>query len=136
MAATKASLTSNHFGGATPFKVQVNFDIPLFERQIDANALEKWLNLLKGYYSVQKNFDSEKITFVFLKSLPHVKAWWEGYSERYTVNESTPFKREPTRATFVDALKEEFYPVRNYDDQYMRSTTLCQKRDQTVPEYT
>jgi hypothetical protein len=29
----------NHFGGTAPFKVQVNFDIPLFEGQIDANAL-------------------------------------------------------------------------------------------------
>ena len=28
---TKESSTSIHFGGATPFKVQVNFDIPLFE---------------------------------------------------------------------------------------------------------
>jgi hypothetical protein len=37
---------------------------------------------------------------------------------------------------FVDALKEEFYPVGNYDDQYMRWMTLHQERDQMVPEYT
>jgi hypothetical protein len=81
----------------------------------------------------KKNFsDSEKITFTLLKSLPHVRAWWEGYWERYTMDESTPFRREPTWEAFVDALKEEFYPVRNYDDQYMRWTTLHQKRDQTV----
>ena len=30
-----ASASSSHFGGATPFKVQVNFDIPVFEDQID-----------------------------------------------------------------------------------------------------
>jgi hypothetical protein len=68
--AVEASSTSNHFGGVTPFKVQVNFDIPLFEGKIDANALEEWLNLLEGYYSVQKNFDGEKITFMLLKALP------------------------------------------------------------------
>jgi hypothetical protein len=79
MAVVEASSTRNHFTSATPFKVQVNFDIPLFEGQIDAYALEKWLNLLEGYYSVQKNFNSEKITFALLKSLPHVIAWWEGY---------------------------------------------------------
>jgi hypothetical protein len=45
----KQSSTPNHLEGATPFKVQVNFDIPLFEGQIDAYALEKWLNLLQGY---------------------------------------------------------------------------------------
>jgi hypothetical protein len=56
MAAVEAYSTNNHFASATPFKVQFNFDIPLFEGKIDADALEKWLNLLEGYYSVQKNF--------------------------------------------------------------------------------
>jgi hypothetical protein len=32
--------SSGHFGGTSPFKVQVNFDIPIFEGQIDAEALE------------------------------------------------------------------------------------------------
>jgi hypothetical protein len=32
--------------------------------------------------------------------------------------------------------KEEFYPIGNYDDQYMRWKTLCQKRDQIVLDYT
>jgi hypothetical protein len=77
------------------------------------------LNLLEGYYSIQNFSDSENITFALLKSLPHVRARWEGYLDRYTVNESTPFKREPTRAAFVDALEEEFYLIKNYDNHYM-----------------
>jgi hypothetical protein len=68
MAAVEASSTRNHFIGVTPFKVQVNFDIPLFEGQIDVYALEKWLNLLEGYYSIQKFSNNEKITFALLKS--------------------------------------------------------------------
>jgi hypothetical protein len=116
MAVTEASSISNHFASATPFKVQVNFDIPLFGGQIDANSLEKWLNLLEGYYSVQKFSNSEKITSVLLKSIPHVRAWWEGYWERYSVDESTQFRRETTWATFVDSLKEDLYHIRKYDD--------------------
>jgi hypothetical protein len=65
--------SSGHFGGTSPFKVQVNFDIPVFEGQIDAEALEKWLTLLEGYFSVHNFFDKEKITFTLLKALPHVK---------------------------------------------------------------
>jgi hypothetical protein len=38
METTEASSTSNHFSSVTHFKVQVNFDIPLFEGQIDADA--------------------------------------------------------------------------------------------------
>ena len=49
---TDASTSSNHFGGVAPFKVQVNFDIPLFKGQIDVDAFEKWVNLLEGYFSV------------------------------------------------------------------------------------
>jgi hypothetical protein len=92
--------------------------------------------LLQGYYSVQKKFDSEKINFALLKALPHVRAWWEDYWDRYTGDESTLFWREPTWEAFVDALKDEFYPIRNYHDQYMRWKTLRQKKDQMVPEYT
>ena len=40
-----ASASSSHSGGATPFKVQFKFDIPIFEDQIDANIIDIWLNL-------------------------------------------------------------------------------------------
>lgn len=56
------STSNSHFGGSTPFKVQVKFDIPIFESQIDVDALDKWLN-----FSSREN-----ITFVFSKK-PHVK---------------------------------------------------------------
>ena len=37
---------------------------------------------------------------------------------------------------FVDAVKEQYYPVGNYEDQYMRWTTLWKERGQTVPNFT
>jgi hypothetical protein len=43
----EASSSSNH---TTPFKVHINFDIPLFEGLIDADVVDKWLNLLEGYF--------------------------------------------------------------------------------------
>jgi hypothetical protein len=76
---TRASSSNRHFGGTSPFKIQFNFDIPVFEGQIDAEALEKWLTLLEGYFSIHNFFDGEKITFSLLKALPHVKNWWETY---------------------------------------------------------
>lgn len=47
-----ASTSKNHFRGSTPFKVQVNFDIPIFEGQIYVDVVDKWLNLLEGYFSI------------------------------------------------------------------------------------
>jgi hypothetical protein len=73
-----ASSSSSHFGYASPFKVQVNLDILVFEGHIHADALEKWLNLLEGYFSIHNFFDRENITVALLKALPHVKHWWLG----------------------------------------------------------
>ena len=77
-----APSSSGHLGGTSPFKVQVNFDIPIFEGQIDAEALEKWLTLPEGYFSVHNFSDKETITLALLKALPHVKQWWETYKEQ------------------------------------------------------
>jgi hypothetical protein len=133
---TGTSSSSDHFGGTSPFKVQVNFDIPIFEGQIDVDALEKWLNLLEGYFSVHNFSDREKITFTLLKALPHVKHWWETYWEKSSTEESGIYGAEPTWDFFVDAVKEQYYPVGNYEDQYMRWTTLRQERGQAVSEFT
>jgi hypothetical protein len=46
--------------------------------------------MLEGYYYDEKVLNSENITFAILESLPHVRAWWEGYWERYIMDESTP----------------------------------------------
>jgi hypothetical protein len=42
----------------------------------------------------------------------------------------------PTWDSFWDAIKEQYYPVGSYEDQYTRWTTLRQERDQTVPDFT
>jgi hypothetical protein len=92
---TSTSSSNNHFGSTSPFKVQVNFDILVFEGQIDADALDKWLNLLEGYFSVHNFFDREKITFALLKALPHVKHWWETYWEKISTEESGIYGPSP-----------------------------------------
>ena len=60
--AIDTSSSRNHFGSTSPFKVQVNFDIPVFEGQIDVDALDKWLNLLESYFFVHHFSNREKIT--------------------------------------------------------------------------
>ena len=36
------SASSSHSRGATPFKVQVKFDIPIFDGRIDVDIVDKW----------------------------------------------------------------------------------------------
>jgi len=75
------STSNNYSGNATPFKVQVNFEIPIFEGQIYIDAVDQWLNLLEGYFSVHDFSIQEKIIFALLKEAPHIKDWWETYYE-------------------------------------------------------
>jgi hypothetical protein len=127
---------SSSNGGTTPFKVQINFDIPIFEGQIDADAVDKWLNLLEGYFSIHKFSNREKITFALLKAVPHVKDWWETFCEQKETEETSLFSVTATWESFRDAIKEQYYPVGSYDDLYTKWTTLRQERDQAVPDFT
>jgi hypothetical protein len=65
--------TSSSSGGTTPFKVQINFDIPIFEGQIDADVVDKWLNLLEGYFFVHNFSNREKLLLHSSKSFPMSK---------------------------------------------------------------
>ena len=52
-----ASTSNSHSRGATPFKVQFNFHIPVFEGKIDADTVDRWLNFLEGYFLVHDFLD-------------------------------------------------------------------------------
>jgi hypothetical protein len=74
-----------------PFKVQINFDIPIFEGHIDADVVDSWLNLLEGYFSVHKFLNIENITFALLKVVPHVKDWCKTFCEQKETKETSLF---------------------------------------------
>ena len=69
--------TSSSSGGIPLFKLQIKFDIPIFEGHTIVDVVDKWLNLLEGYFSIHNFSNREKITFVLLKVVPNVKYWWE-----------------------------------------------------------
>jgi hypothetical protein len=56
----------------------------------------RWLNLLKGYFSVHDFFNRENISFSLLKVAPHVKDWWETYYEKKDEEEPSVFSAIPT----------------------------------------
>ena len=104
-ATTSASSTSSWFRDENPFKVQVNFDIPLFEGHINADAVDNWLNVIEGHFSVHNFSDREKI-ITLLKEVPHVQNWWGTYWEKNSSDESRMFETNPTYGSFIDFVKE------------------------------
>ena len=90
----------------------------------------------EGYFSVHEFLSREKIVFALLKAAPHVKDWWETYCEQKDETTGSLFSVAPTWNSFRDAIKEQYYPVGSYEDEYIKWTTLRQGRDQDVPEFT
>ena len=127
---------SSSSGGVTPFKLQINFDIPIFEGQIDADVVDKWLNILEGYFFVHNFSNREKITFVLLKVVPHIKYWWETFCEKKETKEPSLFTVALTWESFGDVIKEQYYHVVIYDNLYTKWTTMRQERHQEVLEFT
>jgi hypothetical protein len=121
--------TSSLSRGATPLKVQINFDIPIFEGHIDADVVDKWLNLLEGYFFVHNFSNRENITFALLKVVPRVKDWWETFYEQKEIEEPSLFTVTATWDSFMVSIKEQYYPFGIYDDLYTKWTTLQQERD-------
>jgi hypothetical protein len=91
-------------------------DIPLFEFLIDADVVDKWMNLLEGYFSVHDFSYRENITFSLLKVIPHVKDWWDTYFEKRAIEESEIFVVTPMWDSFRDVIKEKYYSFGSYED--------------------
>ena len=63
---------------------------------MDADVVDKWLNMLEGYFSIHDFFSREKITFSLLKATPHIKDWQETYCEQKDDSTSSLFLAAPT----------------------------------------
>ena len=95
-----AYASNSHSRGATPFKVQVNFPIPVFEGQIDANTIDRWLNLIKAISWSMISLTKKILFLDSSKSQPHVKDWWETYCEKEDEGEPSLFSATPTWNSF------------------------------------
>ena len=96
------------------------------------DVVEKWLNLLEGYFSIHNFFDRDNIAFALLEVIPLVKYWWETFYEQKEIEGSTLFAVSPKWGSFRDVIKEQYYLVGSYDDLYTKWITLRKQRDQAV----
>ena len=71
-----------HSDKISPFKVQVNLDIPNLERNIDMESVDNWVQQLESYYAVNQFSEAEKITIASLKMSTSVHCWWENLSTK------------------------------------------------------
>ena len=78
--------------------------------------------MLEVYFSVHEFSSREKIIFALLKAAPHVKDWWETYYKQKDESIGSLFSATPTWDSFHDAVKEQYYPVKSYQEKYIPFT--------------
>jgi hypothetical protein len=84
------------------------------------------------FFFVHNFLNKEKVTFVLRKAVHHVEDWWETFCEKKETEEPSLFIVTATLESFRHVIKEQYYPVRSYDNLYTKWTTLRQERDQAV----
>lgn len=126
------------FSALTPFKVQVNFDIPNFEGKIDADVVEDWITKLERYFFVNTFSNVEKITFSLLKFEAHVKQSWENKITAKNLENGLNgiIDDDHTWNKFFEFIKEEYFRKGTYEEKYMEWQLLQKKNDQTIQHYT
>jgi hypothetical protein len=72
---------------------------------IDADVVDKWLNLLEGFFPVHNFFDRENIYFSLFKVVPNVKDWQGTYSDQRGIEEFVIFAVAPTWDSLRDVIK-------------------------------
>jgi hypothetical protein len=59
-------------------------------------------------FFVHKFSNREKITFALLKTVLHVKDWWENFCEKKEIEEPSLFIVTLTCESFKDSIKEQY----------------------------
>ena len=60
------SSTWSHSNKISPFKVQMNLDIPNLGGNIDAESIDNWVQQMESYYVVNQLSEAENITMASL----------------------------------------------------------------------
>ena len=95
----------SHSEKISPFKVQMNLDIPNLEGNTDMESVDNRVQQLESYYAMNQLSEAKKITIVSLKMSTYVHCWWENLSIKME-KEDDPID---TWVKFVKYVCKEFY---------------------------
>jgi len=126
---------TNSIFQSTPLKLEVKFDLPTFDGEVNAEKLDNWLKQLEVYCRVQKIVrDEDKIQLATLKMSGNALIWWECCMQN-NENESLNVCFA-SWSHFIQLLRDQFYPLGYRQKVVMDWQNLRQNKGQSVQEYT
>ena len=90
-------------------KLDVKFDLPIYDGELNAEKLDNWIKKIGVYCRVQSiDSDKSKIQLASLRLGGTALVWWEGSTQ---ANMKRHGKTISIWSEFVSAIKKQFYPL-------------------------
>jgi hypothetical protein len=115
-------------------KLDVKFELPMYDGEVNAEKLDNWIRQMEVYCSVQQI--KEEVTQIQLASLRLAGTaliWWQSKLQKGTQNVGNVF---PSWKDFISALRKQFYPLGYKEKAMIEWQSLKLRKGQTVQEYT
>jgi hypothetical protein len=115
-------------------KLDVKFELPIYDGEVNAEKLYNWIRKMEVYCSVQKIKDeATQIKLASLRLAGTSLIWWKSKLQNGTQQVGKVF---PSWKSFISALRKQFYPLDYKEKALIEWRSLKLRKGQTVQEYT
>jgi hypothetical protein len=121
--------------GKSPFlKLDVKFELPMFNGEVNAEKLDNWIRQLEVYLRIQNLHDDHtKIQLASLRMDGAALVWWEAKTKDEIKKHG---KITLSWTEFISAIKKQFYPLAHLQKAIMNWQNFRQLKGQNVQDYT
>jgi hypothetical protein len=115
-------------------KLDVKFELPMYDGEVNAENLDNWIRQMEVYCSVQQIKDeATQIKLASLRLAGTALIWWQSKMQKGTQDVGKVF---PSWKNFISALRKQFYPLGYKEKALIEWQSLKLKKGQSVQEYT
>ena len=101
--------SNKHKHDMSLLKLDVKFELPLYDGEVNAERLDNWVRQMEVYYSVQKIKDeATQIKLASLRLVGTALIWWQSKLQNGAQQVGNVF---PSWKSFISALRKQFYPL-------------------------
>lgn len=123
-----------HNKKASLIKLNVKFDLPIYDGELNAENLDNWIRQIDVYCRVQNiDLDKCKIQLASLRLGGTALVWWEGRTQADLKRHG---KTISVWSEFVVAIKKQFYQLAYMQQAMMSWKTLRKLKGKSVQGYT
>jgi hypothetical protein len=90
-------------------KLDVKFELPIYDGEVNAERLDNWVRQMEVYCSVQQIKDeATQIKLASLRLAGTTLIWWKSKLQNRMQQVGNVF---PSWKSFISALRKQFYPL-------------------------